>query len=87
MANKRKIDLSISSIGKDFYLEGDIEKLSKVFVNLIENAVNFSNEGGKIKIKIEEKDDKIEIKIEDKGIGIRKEDISIISLRSFTGQK
>ena len=78
LANKRKIDLSISFIGEDFYLEGDKEKLTKVFVNLIENAVNFSNENGEIKIKVEEKDYKIEVKIKDKGIGIRQKDINNI---------
>jgi len=78
LANKRKINFSISSIGKDFDLEGDVENLTKVFVNLIENAVNFSNENGEIKIKIEEKEDKIEVKIKDKGIGIREKDINNI---------
>lgn len=78
LANKRKIDLSINSIGKDFNLEGDIKQLTKVFVNLIENAVNFSNENGEIKIRIEEKDHTLEVKIKDKGIGIRDKDINNI---------
>ena len=78
LANKRKINFSIKSIGKDFNLEGDIKQLTKVFVNLIENAVNFSNENGEIKIKIEEKDHLLEVKIKDKGIGIRDKDINNI---------
>jgi two-component system phosphate regulon sensor histidine kinase PhoR len=78
LANKKKINLSIKSIGKDFNLEGDIKQLTKVFVNLIENAVNFSNENGEIKIKIEEKDHSLEVKIKDKGIGIRDKDINNI---------
>lgn len=78
LANKRKIDLSISSIGKDFDLEGDIKKLTKVFVNLIENAVNFSNENGEVIIKIEEKDHTLEVKIKDKGVGIHEKDINNI---------
>lgn len=78
LANKKKINLSIKSIGKDFNLEGDIKQLTKVFVNLIENAVNFSNENGEIKIKIEEKDHSLEVKIKDKGIGIRNKDINNI---------
>ncbi|HNR43773.1 MAG TPA: HAMP domain-containing sensor histidine kinase, partial [Methanofastidiosum sp.] len=78
LANKKKIDLSINYIGEDFYLEGDRAKLTKVFVNLIENAVNFSNENGKIKIIIEDKKEKIEVKIKDNGTGIRKKDINNI---------
>lgn len=78
LANKRKIDLSLNSIGKDFYLEGDRAKLTKVFVNLIENAVTFSKENGKIKIVIEDKEEKIEVRIKDNGMGIRKKDIGHI---------
>ena len=78
LANKKKIDLSINSIGEDFYLEGDRAKLTKVFVNLIENAVTFSNEGGKIKIITEDKKEKIEVKIKDNGTGIRTKDINNI---------
>jgi len=78
LANKKKIDLSINSIGEDFYLEGDRAKLTKVFVNLIENAINFSNENGEIKIRIEEKRHEIEVIIKDNGMGIRKKDINNI---------
>jgi len=75
LANNKKIDFSVSSSGKNFTIEGDIKQLTKVFVNLMENAINFSNEGGEIKVKIEEKEDNIEVKIKDKGIGIREKDI------------
>ncbi len=75
LSNKRNIDFSIMHIGQDFYLEGDKEQLTKVFVNLIENAVNFSNEGGKVKIEIEEHENKIKVKIMDKGSGIMEKDI------------
>ncbi|NMC76873.1 MAG: HAMP domain-containing protein [Candidatus Methanofastidiosa archaeon] len=75
LANNKKIDFSVSSSGKNFTIEGDIKQLTKVFVNLMENAVNFSNEGGEIKVKIEEKEENIEVKIKDKGIGIREKDI------------
>lgn len=78
LTNKRKIELSVISSGNDFYIEGDREKLTKVFVNLIENAVNFSNEGGIIRIRVEEKEDKIEVEIKDKGIGIKEKDIGKI---------
>jgi signal transduction histidine kinase len=83
LANKNKIDIFLSSIGKDFELEGDKEKLTKVFTNLIDNAVKFSNENGEIKIKIEEKDHKIEVKIIDKGIGIRQKDMNNIFERFY----
>jgi len=78
LASKKNIELSFTSIGQDFYLEGDKSKLTKVFVNLIENAITFSNEDGKINITIDDRKENIEVKIEDNGIGIRKKDIKYI---------
>ncbi|HNV93996.1 MAG: signal transduction histidine-protein kinase BaeS [Candidatus Methanofastidiosum methylothiophilum] len=78
LTSKKNIELSLKPIGQDFNLEGDKSKLTKVFVNLIENAVTFSNEDGKIKIIIEDRKENIEVKIEDNGIGIRKKDIKYI---------
>jgi signal transduction histidine kinase len=86
LANKRKIEISIIPIGKDFYLEGDKEKLAKVFVNLIENALNFSNENGKIYITIKGIDHKVEVKIEDRGIGIKDKDINNIFQKYYRAE-
>lgn len=78
LANKRNIDFSVMQIGQDLYLEGDKEQLTKVFENLIENAFNFSNEGGTVKIQIEEHENKIEVIIKDLGCGIMDKDINKI---------
>lgn len=78
LGDNKKIKISTKAIGQDFYLEGDKEKLTKVFINLIENALNFSNEMSNINIEIEESKEKIKVNIKDNGIGIRKEDIGNI---------
>ena len=78
LGDNKKIKISTKAIGQDFYLEGDKEKLTKVFINLIENALNFSNEMSNINIEIEESKEKIKVHIKDNGIGIRKEDIGNI---------
>lgn len=78
LGNNKKIKISTKATGQDFYLEGDKEKLTKVFINLIENALNFSNEMSNINIEIEESKEKIKVHIKDNGIGIRKEDIGNI---------
>ncbi|NPV49992.1 MAG: HAMP domain-containing protein [Candidatus Methanofastidiosum sp.] len=78
IANKRKIDVQVIPNGHDFYVEGDKENLTKVFSNLIENAVNFSNEGDRITIKIEEQDGTLKVEIKDRGIGIKHEDLENI---------
>lgn len=49
------------------------EMLNQVWVNLIDNAIKFSNENGKIEIKVYEKEDNAVIEIKDNGIGIDKD--------------
>ena len=62
---------------KDFYI-GDDTKLKQVLLNILGNAVKFTNRGGKIKFKVEqmtqfEDKSKIKFKISDTGIGMDKE--------------
>ncbi len=51
----------------------DAEKIKLVIKNLIDNAIRYNREGGKIMIDISKKDSRICFKIEDTGIGISKE--------------
>lgn len=52
----------------------DKEKIRVVFQNLIENAIKYSNTGGKVFVNIIEKDGNIEISVRDNGIGISDHD-------------
>lgn len=56
----------------------DIKKIRHVLGNLIENAIKFNEDNGKITIKAEKKDDSVEISVSDTGIGIREEDMGKI---------
>lgn len=51
----------------------DEEKIKKVVLNLITNAVKYTGDNGKIKVKINDKDDYVSISFIDNGIGIPKE--------------
>jgi putative nucleotidyltransferase with HDIG domain len=48
----------------------DTDQFEKVLFNLLSNALNFTNKGGKITIYIEDKDHTVTITVEDTGIGI-----------------
>jgi CheY-like chemotaxis protein len=52
----------------------DPEKMRVVFQNLIENAIKYSNKGGRVFITAGEKDTTIQISVRDTGIGISSED-------------
>jgi len=66
--------LSISTAGDDFEIEADRAKIEQVFVNLIDNAIKYTPEGGRIEIRIQDQDDTVSVVVEDNGIGIPRED-------------
>ena len=57
--------------------------MEKVFENLIDNAVGYSNDGGNVAIEIEAAPKEIKVKIKDNGIGIPKEDQTSIFEQFF----
>jgi hypothetical protein len=54
---------------------GDEKQLKRAITNLLNNAVKFNREKGKIKVEARRKEDFIEVSVEDTGIGIPKKDI------------
>ena len=64
------------------YIYGDSFKLEQVFINLIDNAVKYTDKG-EIKISTWQIKDEIEIEISDTGIGIQEDKINRIFERFF----
>jgi two-component system sporulation sensor kinase A len=62
----------------------DIDKMKRVFANIIKNAVEAMPDGGKLTISTKELDDHVEIMFIDTGIGIAKEVMEKIWTPFFT---
>ena len=56
----------------------DAMRLEQILINLLNNAVKFTPDGGAISVKIEAGSDDVAVSVADTGIGIRKEDIERI---------
>ncbi|WP_052356886.1 PAS domain-containing sensor histidine kinase [[Clostridium] dakarense] len=56
----------------------DSDKIEKIILNLISNAIKYTHEDGKIEINIDVAEDNVYIYVKDNGIGISKEKISAI---------
>ena len=64
----------------------DREKIRVVFQNMIENAIKYSNKGGRVFVNIGEKDDGIEVSVRDTGIGISADDQPKIFSKFFRAE-
>lgn len=64
-------------------IKADQERLRRVFVNLIENALKYTKKGGKILITGGKHDHDVIFEIIDNGIGIEKEHLSLIFEKFF----
>lgn len=56
----------------------DADKIERIMLNLISNAIKFSNPGSTIYVNVADKGDFIEISVKDSGIGIGEEHLSCI---------
>ncbi|MFA7672872.1 MAG: HAMP domain-containing sensor histidine kinase [Clostridia bacterium] len=84
---KRKLSVNVNFTDETTYVYANIDDIERVLINLIHNAIKFTNEGGNITITVETKKDKIYVSIRDNGIGIDKEDIANIWTRFYKGDK
>ncbi|RZJ78398.1 MAG: PAS domain-containing sensor histidine kinase, partial [Chryseobacterium sp.] len=59
---------------EDIVVEGDKHKIEQVLINLMSNAIKYSQNGGTITIGCERKDSSVRIYISDEGVGINPSD-------------
>ena len=77
LAMDKNISISYEYPG-DIFVEMDLERIEQVLVNLIENAIKFSDEGTEIRIEIREDEDDVSVAVRDRGIGISEENLQVI---------
>ncbi|RGX13798.1 sensor histidine kinase [Paraclostridium sordellii] len=77
-AKQKNIDVIFDTYIEEKVVCFDLDKMERIILNILSNAIKFSKDGGVIKIDIEENDDNIEIKISDNGIGIPKNKLNSI---------
>lgn len=73
LADQKQIEMLIE-MPDDVRVYADPMMLEIVLRNLMNNAIKFTNEKGRIKTKIREIDEKVEVCVEDNGVGIEPED-------------
>lgn len=69
------------------FIEGDPDMIHQVVYNLVENATKFTNEGGDIKVALENKSSDVTVTITNTGPGIPPEQISFVFDRFYKTDK
>ncbi|NIP25546.1 MAG: HAMP domain-containing protein [Phycisphaerae bacterium] len=79
--------LTIESQGQDFKIEADRDKIEQVFVNLIDNAIKYTEDGGQIRICLVQQNGELFVTVEDNGIGIQEEHLDRVFERFYRVDK
>lgn len=70
---EKRINLKVVCLTSDLYLLGEPAHLSRLFFNLIENALQYTSEGGTVEIQASSEDHYLQVNVQDTGIGIAPE--------------
>lgn len=82
-ANERNVALSIDVDDSVGVCPGDAKQLTRALSNIVNNAVKFSDKGGRVDIVARQSHDEIELIIRDSGIGVPFEEQSKLFERFF----
>ncbi|QUH25743.1 HAMP domain-containing sensor histidine kinase [Serpentinicella alkaliphila] len=83
--SKKNIEFDIELDSVDY--SGDEELLQQVWINIINNAIKFSNENGKIRLRLRERGTFIQVIVEDNGIGMKEETLNRIFEKFYQGDE
>lgn len=75
LAHNKNIDFQIECLDKNVSIYADKNELRRVICNLCGNAINYTNEGGWVKILIKTENKDLIFSVADNGCGIPNEDI------------
>ncbi len=82
LAEKKDLTL-IKDIPDELMIMGDRDRLTEVFMNLMDNAIKFTPVGGKITVKAHDEKEKVHITMTDTGIGIPENVLPLLFQRFF----
>ena len=86
LAMQKNIDMSINAQEK-IIISGDKDKLKRLFLNILDNAIKYTPGGGKVDINITKENNVVHVRVSDTGMGIPEKDIGHIFDRFYQVNK
>ncbi len=84
-ARKENITLRYNEPESVPVMVGDRTRLRQVFINVIDNAIKYSDAGGEVRISASVRGDSVLIQVSDDGIGIAPEQLGRVKMRFYKG--
>ncbi len=87
LANQRNIELTVELPRNHGSVTADVFAIRRVILNLLDNAIKFTPQGGSIQIWGEETPNVVSIFVKDSGIGVSEEELPFMFERFWRSQK
>lgn len=87
LALTKDIEIEFHIPKNDVRIEADEARLEQVWINLVNNAIKYTNEHGVVTIEVKKTSKEVEVSIQDTGVGMSKEAISHIFERFYRQDK
>ena len=66
---------------------GDADRLKQVFINIIDNAIKYTESGGQVLVEATEQEGCIQVTVKDTGVGIPAQDVDRVKEKFFKSNK
>ncbi len=84
-AERRRIQILLE--GAEAPIQGDPSAVARIFMNLVENAVKYNKEGGRVTLSLRRDPDSVRVSVADTGIGIEPEHLPKLFRRFYRTDK
>ena len=81
----KKIEISFKS--SEIMICADRDKISQIVINLVSNALKYTNQGGEVVIEMHQIDEFVELIVKDNGMGIPAKDLPFVFQRFYRADK
>ncbi len=87
LAKKQEIELVFTESAEDYIVMGDSNRLKQVFINIIDNAVKYTEAGGQVLVDTAKEEGCVRVTVTDTGVGIPAQDIDRVKEKFYKANK